>query len=109
MGQHDTIGPGLDQLDEPFVAGGGLDRQLKGGLLGEILPQSRFVVAGHFALFEHFSVFIYEANADSLLVEVDADKIHGMAPFVEIGKALQYFSNLPRVQGLPEPARPPLS
>ena len=79
MHQHATIGQVLDQQQEPLVAAGRLDGHLKRPLLLEELA-NRFdssteepLAANHLPLAIGFR---HHADGDTLLVEIDAGKIH---------------------------------
>ena len=52
-----------------------------------------------FASLQHRSLFVDDADYDSLLGEVDADVLHGILLLVEI-RGLEHLSGLPRIQDL---------
>ena len=80
VGQDDLVGQGLDQLDEPLVAGGGLDDRLEGAKASEELEDVLRVAAGEGAASDDAAVLVEDAEDDRLLVEVDADVVHGDSP-----------------------------
>ena len=80
IGQHNLLGQGLHELDEPDVAGGGLDDHLEGAELPEELENLVGLRAGESFPSQHLSLLVHDANGDRLLVKVDADEVHCRAP-----------------------------
>src|SRR4030095_5930646 len=88
MCQNNSTSQRLDQLHEPFVAGCRLHNDLESAQLAEPTLDSRLVPTFQPLARRNLplaSLFYHHAAADSLLVEVDADVLHGIAPFVETG------------------------
>src|SRR6187399_2216989 len=111
MRQNNSTGQWLDQLNEPFVAGCGFHNDLESAQLAEPALDSRLVPAFQPLARRDLllpTLFYHHAAADSLLVEVDADVLHGIAPFVEtVGEQHHSFTTFAR--SIPNAARPPLS
>jgi hypothetical protein len=80
VGQDDLVGQGLDPLDEPFVAGGRLDDRLERPEPAEEGDDALDVAAGEGAAGDDAEVLVEDAEDDGLLVEVDADVVHGGSP-----------------------------
>jgi hypothetical protein len=76
MGQHDLLGQGLRELDEPGVTGGCLDNYLERPERAEELDDLIRLVTGKGLPCEDGLFLIHDAHGDRLLVEVDADKVH---------------------------------
>src|ERR1700722_12161331 len=91
MHQQHSSGQRLDPLHEPLVAGGGFDGSLEWTEFEEELVDPHHVCAGQLPPHLHLPLFIYDANADSLFMEVDADVLQGLAPCVETGKEFPLF------------------
>src|SRR5206468_10601437 len=77
MGQDQPICQRLKQQPQPLITGGSLDNGLEGTQgrkeLADLLRrQTRQRLSR-----QHLSFLVNNANADSLLVEVDADEVHG--------------------------------
>src|SRR5262245_55695873 len=88
MGQYEPLGERFHQPSEPFVRGRCLDDHLEGRQLGEEFVDPLFVQAGESpAVLDSPArrVLDHHANADTVLMEVDADVVHGNSPSVEIG------------------------
>src|SRR6516165_572180 len=102
MCQNNSTSQRLDQPHEPFVARCSLHYDFEFAQLAEPTLDSRLVLAFQPLAGCHLplaTLFYHHAAADSLLVEVDADVLHGIAPFVEtIGE--NNTTRLPRFQGL---------
>src|SRR6478736_8221014 len=111
MRQNNATSQRLNQLHEPFVAGCGFHHDLEFAQLAEPVLDSRLVPAFQPLASRDLpfaTLFYHHAAADSLLVEVDADVLHGMAPFVEtVGEQHHSFTTFAR--SIPNAARPPLS
>ena len=91
MGQDDLLGQRLDQLDQPLVAGGGLDDGPERAQAAEEVEDRLGLAAGEGAAVGDLAVLVHDAEDDSLLVEVDADVVHGSAP-VLWGQEIVYTS-----------------
>src|SRR5207244_10052230 len=93
---------GFHELDEPFVTGGSFDDH---AILPEFLKPGghrRRVAAGKPLPHQHLPLAAYyyhHAQSDSLLVEVGADVLHGIAPVVET-ELCDNNSRLPRFPAL---------
>ncbi len=74
------LGQGLHELDEPDVAGGGLDDHLEGAELPEELDNLVGLRAGECFPRQHLSLLVHDADGDRLLVKVDADEVLCRAP-----------------------------
>src|SRR5688572_28738008 len=88
MHQHQPLRSGLDQMKEQLVGGGRLDGDEKRLILLEKGLDLLRIGARKRRTSDDFTSttgFNHDANADSLLVEVDADVVHGKAPAVETG------------------------
>jgi len=110
MCQNNSTSQRLDQLHEPFVARCGFHHDLEFAQLTEPALNSRLVPAFQPLAGRDLplaSLFYHHAAADSLLVEVDADVFHGIAPFVETVGEHHSFTTFAR--SIPNAARPPLS
>jgi hypothetical protein len=84
--QDDSLRKRFDQPDEPLVAGGGFHGHLKRPQFTEPAGDPvGLVAAERFPLGDDSPTTLlhHDAQADNLLVEVDADVLHGPAPFVE--------------------------
>src|SRR5689334_10653255 len=80
MGQHDAVGERLNKLNEPLVAAGCLDGHLKCPQAAEPgLDALRLVAMQRLTLDDHSlaSLLHHDAQTDNLLMEVDADVLHG--------------------------------
>ena len=80
IGQHDFLGQGLHEIDEPGVAGGGLDDHPEGPELPEELDNLVGLSACECFPSQDFSPLVHDADGDRLLVKVDADEVHCRAP-----------------------------
>src|SRR6478752_8199898 len=111
MCQNNSTGQRFDQLHEPFVAGCGFHNDLEFAQFPEPALDSRLVPALQPLASRDLplaTLFYHHAATDSLLVEVDADVLHGIAPFVEtVGEQHHSFTTFAR--SIPNAARPPLS
>ena len=88
MGKHHAIGHGLDESYKPFVVGGRLDDRLKRPQLGKEAFDPRLIRTGEPSLTDDSTLTFlldHHTNRDTMLVEVDADVVHGLAPSVETG------------------------
>lgn len=86
MRQDDALRKRFDQPDEPLVAGGGFHGHLKRPQLTEPVGNVVWLVAAERLPLGDDSpttLLHHDAQADNLLMEVDADVLHGSAPFVE--------------------------
>src|SRR5262249_1718709 len=97
VGQDNLLGQGIQELDQPEVAGGGLDDHLEGGKLTEELNDLVRLVAGESLASGDLKVLVHDADGDKLLVKVDADEVHGKSPGLGkrgTGKTPQVFPRL---------------
>jgi hypothetical protein len=98
VSQDELISEWLDELEEPLVAGGGLDDGLEVAQRLELGEDVVGLAAVQGAAAGDFAVLVHDAGDDSLLVEVDADVVHGCAPILR-ARGLLSTSSLPRTQG----------
>src|SRR5262249_45756785 len=108
VGQDQPLGQGLQQLPEPFVAGGGLDDRLEGPQPVEAAADAFDVATSQPLAADEVALLVERFDWDSLLVEVDADEVHGVLLVWKEGQLLQpTATDLPRTQGHQNRLRPP--
>jgi len=98
IGQYDPLGQGLDQVDQPLIAGGGLDGGLERSEIFEELGDRFRLTALESPPSQDSEFFVHDADRDSLLVEVDADVLHDRVSRLgadgRIGNTLLVFPTL---------------
>jgi len=77
VSQHHAIRQRLQKLEQPLIAGGSFDHRLKRLKSFEVGDDSLAGRAEQSLATKHVSPLVHDAQYDSLLVEVDADVVHG--------------------------------
>src|SRR5271165_4472981 len=108
IGQHDLLGQGLHELDEPDVAGGGLDDHFEGAELPEEIENLVGLSACECFPSQDLSLLVHDANGNRLLVKVNADEVHCRSPGLGKRGIGKNSSSLPQVQRFRKPSRRPL-
>jgi hypothetical protein len=96
MGQHDPPRHGLDQTDEPLVAGGGFDDGLELSEFLEAASEGVFIGAQQPVAFDDLAGWVHDADRDRLFVQVAAGEQHGVLLVVETGKTTLHVYHVPK-------------
>lgn len=93
MGQHHPVGKRLDEADEPFVANCSLHDGLEWPDAIEEATDAPRVLARKPPTLLHLALLVYHANADILLMEVDADKLHDVLLVWKLGESIKRYES----------------
>jgi len=111
MSQQHAFRQRLHELDEPLVAGRGLDDDLERAQAAKELADRRAVLTGQPLPLHDGSLrplLHDDTETDNLLVEVDADVLHGPILSVETGSVCKPLPVYHALKDAKDAARPPL-
>jgi hypothetical protein len=107
VGQHQPLGQRLQPLPQPLVAGGRLDDRLERSQAGEEGLDLVRLGTGEGLALQDLPLLVADAQGDTLLVEVDADEVHGWLLLWGPSGLLDLLKVYHAFQDNREPARPP--